>query len=97
MYWETSFKLPLLVEPTTKTALAYWHYDPPCAFFFGRGQKGYLKRNPLVVNDYRWVDDPDKNPFKDDSPKETGTEIFVTKIKIPFTFSLLIREKWDEG
>ena len=62
---------------------------PPCAVFFERGPKNILKRNPLVDNDYRWVDCVTKNPFKEE-PKEKGTEIFVTKLKIPLTFSLLI-------
>ena len=52
-----------------------WNFEPPCPYFFDKN--AFLKRNPKDANDRAWVDDPNKDPFKEDATKKPEGTIYV--------------------
>ena len=66
-----------MIEPVSKVAIAYWDFENG-AHFWGP-ERGWLKRNPKIETDFKFVKNADENPFKEiEKPK--GKVIFRHKL-----------------
>ena len=65
---------PVLVDPVSKIAVAYWDFEHG-AYFFGLG---WLKRNPNSETDSTFVDDWKKDPYKKVEPPKGNIKCVQT-------------------
>ena len=58
--WEKVKKVTMLVDPANEKPIAHWSTRGKCPFFFN---SGYLRKNPLVVGEFKWCHHPDERPY----------------------------------
>ena len=61
--WQTVKGTLLLIDPLNDQAIAVWDTVHNLPFFFN---KGFLRKNPNKKDDYKFVWNPNENPFADE-------------------------------
>lgn len=66
--WQTVKGTLQLIDPLNDQAIAVWDSVHNLPFFFN---KGFLRKNPNQKDDYKFVWNPNENPFSDEEKEGT--------------------------
>ena len=69
-YWLTEGQgagPPQLIDPVTKTTIAFYSYDARVPYFYSFG---FLRKNPRLATDSTWCWDPKERPYKEKTGEE---------------------------